>query len=96
MDLVHPGYGFLSESPEFCRQLGDAGITFVGPSADLLIKTGDKLSARKLAEECGVPVLPALIEPIGKLETLSAFVKDVGFPIMIKAVETAKKRCDTF
>lgn len=85
--LVHPGYGFLSESPEFCRQLVNAGISFVGPSADLLIKTGDKLSARKLAEECGAPVLPALTEPIGNLETLSAFAKDVGFPIMIKAVD---------
>lgn len=87
VDLVHPGYGFLSESPEFCRQLGDAGVSFVGPSADLLIKTGDKLSARKLAEVCGAPVLPGLTEPIGNLETLSAFVKDVGFPIMIKAVD---------
>lgn len=87
VDLVHPGYGFLSESPEFCRLLGDAGIIFVGPGADLLIKTGDKLSARKLAEECGAPVLPALTEPVGKLETLSAFAKDVGFPIMIKAVD---------
>lgn len=87
VDLVHPGYGFLSESPEFCRQLGNAGITFVGPGADLLTKTGDKLSARKLAEECGAPVLPALTEPIGNIETLSAFVKDVGFPIMIKAVD---------
>lgn len=87
VNLVHPGYGFLSESPEFCRQLGDAGITFVGPGADLLVKTGDKLSARKLAEECGVPVLPALTQPVGNLEILSAFANDVGFPIMVKAVD---------
>lgn len=87
VDLVHPGYGFLSESPDFCRQLGDAGITFVGPSADLLTRTGDKLSARKLAEDCGVPVLPALTEPVGDIEALRAFSNEVGFPIMIKAVD---------
>lgn len=87
VDLVHPGYGFLSESPEFCRQLGDAGITFVGPTADLLVRTGDKLSARKLAGECGVPVLPALAEPVEDLEALRTFANDVGFPIMIKAVD---------
>lgn len=87
VDVVHPGYGFLSESPEFCRRLGDAGITFVGPNADLLIRTGDKLSARKLAEECGVPALPALAEPVDDLGALRTFANDVGFPIMIKAVD---------
>lgn len=87
VDLVHPGYGFLSESPEFCRQLRDAGIAFVGPAADLLTRTGDKLIARKLAEECRVPVLPALAEPIGDLEALRKFANEWGFPIMIKAVD---------
>lgn len=87
VDLVHPGYGFLSESPEFCRQLEGAGIAFVGPSADLLTRTGDKLSARRLAGECSVPVLPALTEPVGDVGALRAFANDVGFPIMIKAVD---------
>lgn len=87
VDLVHPGYGFLSESPEFCQQLREAGIVFVGPSADLLTRTGDKLSARRLAEECGVPVLPALAEAVGDVEALRVFADDVGFPIMIKAVD---------
>ena len=87
VDLVHPGYGFLSESPDFCRQLEDAGVAFVGPGADILTRTGDKLSARKLAEECGVPVLPALTEPVGDVDALGAFANDVGFPIMIKAVD---------
>ncbi|KAL1867662.1 hypothetical protein Daus18300_006217 [Diaporthe australafricana] len=87
VDLVHPGYGFLSESPDFCRQLQDVGIAFVGPGPDPLIRTGDKLSARKLAEECGAPVLPAWTEPIDNVETLRAFAGDVGLPIMIKAVD---------
>ncbi|KAG8168371.1 hypothetical protein KVR01_001120 [Diaporthe batatas] len=87
VDFVHPGYGFLSESPDFCQQLKAAGIAFVGPGADLLTRTGDKLSARRLAEECGVPVLPALTEAVGDSETLRIFAKDVDFPIMIKAVD---------
>lgn len=87
VDLVHPGYGFLSESPDFCQQLNGAGIAFVGPGADLLTRTGDKLSARKLAEECGVPVLPALTEAVDDVEVLRAFANDVDFPIMIKAVD---------
>lgn len=85
--LVHPGYGFLSESADFCAQLADAGIAFVGPGPDILRRTGDKLSARSLAEQCGVPVLPALTEPIDSVETLRAFVREVGLPVMIKAVD---------
>lgn len=89
--LVHPGYGFLSESPEFCAQLSRAGITFVGPGPEVLRRTGDKLGARRLAEQCGVPVLPALTEPVdddGGIETLRAFVREVGgVPVMIKAVD---------
>lgn len=87
VDLVHPGYGFLSESAEFCAQLSEVGIGFIGPDPETLRRTGDKLSARRLAEQCGVPVLPALAEPIGDIESLSAFVEDVGTPVMIKAVD---------
>lgn len=85
--LVHPGYGFLSESAEFSARLQEAGIVFVGPSPETLEQTGDKLSARRLAENCGVPVLPALIEPVEDVETLRAFAHEVGLPVMIKAVD---------
>lgn len=87
VNLVHPGYGFLSESAEFSGQLAANGISFIGPSPDMLKQTGDKLSARKLAEVCGVPVLPALDKPVEDLGTLVAFAKDVGLPIIIKAVD---------
>lgn len=87
VDLVHPGYGFLSESAEFCEQLNAAGITFIGPSPDILRRTGDKLTARNLAGECGVPVLPALAIPVETLDDLRNFAQKVGFPIMIKAVD---------
>lgn len=87
VDLVHPGYGFLSESAEFCSQLEAAGITFIGPSSETMRHTGDKLSARQLAHICDVPVLPALTEAVDDIEVLRAFARDVDFPIMIKAVE---------
>ncbi|KAJ4418725.1 hypothetical protein N0V82_005398 [Gnomoniopsis sp. IMI 355080] len=87
INLVHPGYGFLSESAEFSEQLAAVGVSFIGPSPDILRRTGDKLSARNLAQVCGVPVLPAVEEPVEELEKLKAFAKDVGLPIMIKAVD---------
>lgn len=87
INLVHPGYGFLSESPEFCEKLEAVGILFVGPSPETLRRTGDKLFARQLALECSVPVLPALTEPVSTVNDLERFAQSVGFPIIIKAVD---------
>lgn len=87
VDFVHPGYGFLSEPADFCERLTAAGITFVGPSADILRLTGDKLSARRLAQECSVPILPALTKPVQDVRTLRAFAEEVGMPVMLKAVD---------
>lgn len=87
VNLVHPGYGFLSESAGFSEQLAAIGVSFIGPSPEILRQTGDKLSARKLAQVCGVPVLPALEKPVDDLANLRAFAKDAGLPIMIKAVD---------
>src|SRR6201996_7190572 len=58
VDAIHPGYGFLSENPALPRACEKAGITFVGPSADLLEMLGDKTAARKIAQQAGVPVVP--------------------------------------
>jgi pyruvate carboxylase len=77
VDLIHPGYGFLSENPALPRACERAGITFVGPSAELLELLGDKTAARKLAERAGVPVVPGTDNP--------ADVKKIGFPLIIKA-----------
>lgn len=87
IDAVHPGYGFLSESSDLARKMAEAGIMVVGPGAANLDRTGDKLRARVLAEECGVPVLPAFTQPTGDVEAVRKFAKENGLPIMVKAVD---------
>ncbi|KAK8244896.1 hypothetical protein HDK77DRAFT_236759 [Phyllosticta capitalensis] len=88
IDAVHPGYGFLSESPEFARRMWDeAGVMVVGPGSKILEETGDKLKARALAEACRVPVCPALQKPTNSVDDIEAFAARVGFPIMVKAVD---------
>src|SRR3954452_23488356 len=64
VEAIHPGYGFLSENPALPRACEKAGITFVGPSADLLNLLGDKTAARNLAIKAGIPVIPGTPEPL--------------------------------
>ena len=84
-DAIHPGYGFLSESPEFAEACADAGIAFIGPRPKTLRLLGDKVSARAIAASAGVPTVPATDAlPADTAEAL-AFVREVGFPGMLKA-----------
>src|SRR5262249_3932642 len=83
-DAVHPGYGFLSENAAFARGCAQAGLSFVGPSAEVLEIFGDKGRARTLARECGVPVLPGTEGATG-IEQARAFLNEHG-AIMIKAI----------
>ncbi|KAI4178782.1 MAG: hypothetical protein LQ348_005538 [Seirophora lacunosa] len=85
VNLIHPGYGFLSENAEFARKVEEAGLIFVGPTADTIDKLGDKVSARTLATSCGVPVVPGTPGPVEKFEDVKAFTDEYGFPIIIKA-----------
>jgi pyruvate carboxylase len=86
-DAIHPGYGFLSESSNFARRCLDAGITFVGPSPEILGLSGDKLRARALATRCGVPVLRATAYPASIEHTREFFAGlEPGGAMMIKAV----------
>ena len=87
VDAVHPGYGFLSESSDLARQMAEINVMVVGPGADNLDRTGDKLQARVLAEECGVPVLPAFTNPTGDVEEVRKFASQNGLPTMVKAVD---------
>jgi acetyl/propionyl-CoA carboxylase alpha subunit len=84
-DAIHPGYGFLSENPAFARACADANVTFIGPSAQTLEVSGDKLRARKMAAKAGAPVLPALesVSP-GSKEAREA-AKTLGLPLLVKA-----------
>ncbi|MBI4567123.1 MAG: acetyl-CoA carboxylase biotin carboxylase subunit, partial [Planctomycetes bacterium] len=84
-DAVHPGYGFLSENAAFARRVTEAGLTFIGPSADTIARMGDKTSARALMREAGVPVTPgALIEGLSPPDLLAA-AEGLGFPLLVKA-----------
>ena len=85
IDAVHPGYGFLSEKPEFAKACEENGIIFVGPSVDALDRLGDKTSARQLAEAANVPVLGGSKEAIKNLAEGNAIARSLGFPIILKA-----------
>ncbi|PGH18341.1 hypothetical protein AJ80_04519 [Polytolypa hystricis UAMH7299] len=88
IDTVHPGYGFLSESAEFAQRMWDeAGAKVIGPGWEVLEQTGDKLQAKQLAEACGVPVLKAMKNPTSDLGAIAGFAAEVGYPVMIKAVD---------
>ena len=84
-DAIHPGYGLLSESPEFVDACEAAGITFIGPTSDTMRRLGNKVAARNLAIEAGVPVVPAT-EPLpDDLPTIKQMAEKIGYPIMLKA-----------
>ena len=85
VDLIHPGYGFLSENADFARACEENGLKFVGPSADLLGRMGDKIEARKIAEKAKVPTLPGTQDPISDRREAVRMAKKIGFPLIIKA-----------
>ena len=84
VDAVHPGYGFLSESPQFAQACADAGITFVGPTVDNLNTFSDKTSARNAAISAGVPVVPGS-DALRTVAEVNEFVDEIGLPVIIKA-----------
>ncbi len=98
VDAIHPGYGFLSENADFARACEAAGIKFIGPPSDILDKMGDKLSAKQMAIECGVPIIPGSTVPLRDGEEALAKAKEFGFPIILKAAAggggRGMRRCD--
>lgn len=84
-DAIHPGFGFLSENADFVRMCEKSGITFIGPSADVINSMGNKSHARKTMMEAGVPVVPGTKEPVKDVEAAAEKAKEIGFPVMIKA-----------
>ncbi|KAI0716006.1 pyruvate carboxylase [Cerioporus squamosus] len=85
VDMIHPGYGFLSENAEFARKVEMAGLAFVGPSPEVIDQLGDKTKARTIAIKIGVPVVPGTPGPVGTWQEADAFIKEYGFPVIIKA-----------
>lgn len=85
VDMIHPGYGFLSENSEFARKVEEAGIRWIGPTYETIDSVGDKVSARDLANKCNVPVVPGTPGPIDTVEEAEAFVALYGYPVIIKA-----------
>jgi acetyl-CoA carboxylase biotin carboxylase subunit len=84
-DAVHPGYGFLSESPSFASACADAGLAFIGPSADVIAMAGNKSAARGNLARLGVPVIPGSEGPVATVEQALAEAETVGYPVIVKA-----------
>jgi len=84
-DAIHPGYGFLAERAHFARAVADAGLTFVGPTADTIAAMGDKTEARRRMRDAGVPIVPGLVDPVDDAEAAAAAAEDIGYPVLLKA-----------
>lgn len=85
VNMIHPGYGFLSENSTFARKVEEAGIAWIGPSYKTIDAVGDKVSARTLALSNNVPVVPGTPGPIDSTDEAKAFVEKYGYPVIIKA-----------
>ena len=85
VDAIHPGYGFLSENPEFARRCEEAGIEFIGPKPEMMEKLGDKIQSKLVAESVGVPVIPGLEKPVESEEEALKAARYCGYPVMVKA-----------
>ncbi|WP_018687174.1 acetyl-CoA carboxylase biotin carboxylase subunit [Actinokineospora enzanensis] len=84
-DAIHPGYGFLSENPDFAEVCEDEGIVFIGPPASVMQKLGDKAVARAMMVEAGLPLLPGSTQAIDTVTEAHALADEIGYPVIIKA-----------
>ncbi|MQA04733.1 MAG: ATP-grasp domain-containing protein [Streptosporangiales bacterium] len=85
VDAVHPGYGFLAENAGFARLVAAEGLTWVGPSPEAIEQMGDKVNARNLMAQAGVPVAAGTSEPVADVDTAVAQAASIGYPLMVKA-----------
>ena len=84
-DAIHPGFGFLSESPAFARLVETCGITFIGPSAAVIEQMGDKATARRMVQQAGVPVVPGSEGVVENGAQAAEIARQIGYPVLIKA-----------
>jgi acetyl-CoA carboxylase biotin carboxylase subunit len=84
-EAIHPGYGFLSENPEFAKRCEAEGITFIGPSSEVIAKMGNKVEAKKVMAAAGVPIIPGYNGSMDDLEKVAAECDRIGYPVIVKA-----------
>ena len=84
-DALHPGYGFLSENPDFADRVVEAGLKYIGPSGDVIRRMGSKAAARTLAQQAGVPVVPGSDGPLKNIRQAKQLAAKVGYPVLLKA-----------
>ena len=84
-DAIHPGYGFLAENAKFSKICNDHGIKFIGPTADMISKMGDKVTAKETMIKAGVPVVPGGEGLLESLEEAKIVAKEIGYPVILKA-----------
>ena len=84
VDAVHPGYGFLSEDPDFAEACEKDGLVFIGPPPDVIARLGDKVAARESMHRAGLPLLPGSLGPVGSVDEAREVAARTGFPVMIK------------
>ena len=85
VDAIHPGYGFLSENAEFAQKCEEAGIVFIGPNHNMMMRLGDKIKSKQVAISVGVPVIPGIEKPIGSDEEALTAAELCGYPVILKA-----------
>ncbi|MBO1004590.1 acetyl-CoA carboxylase biotin carboxylase subunit [Pseudogracilibacillus auburnensis] len=85
VDAIHPGYGFMSENGDFARKCQENGFIFIGPSANIIETMGDKVAARKLMKEAGVPIIPGTENALSNIDEAVSAAEEIGYPIMLKA-----------
>lgn len=84
-DAIHPGYGFLSENPEFVEACEKNGITFIGPTVATMNSMGDKISSKQIAIKCSVPIIPGVDHALKSLNEVMEIAEKIGYPVMLKA-----------
>jgi acetyl-CoA carboxylase biotin carboxylase subunit len=85
VEAIHPGYGFLSENPDFAEACVQEGFTFIGPTADAIRRLGSKTAARRIAARAGVPLVPGTLEPVGSTGEARRIAAGLGYPVLLKA-----------
>jgi len=90
-EAIHPGYGFLAENAAFARAVEDAGLAWIGPPPAAIELMGSKTRARQAMLEAGVPIIPGTTDPVGSADEVRALGEEIGYPLLIKAVDAGKK-----